>query len=124
MNKIERNAPNNLERATKPKRKRRYQGSTLVAYVVSFLLLLLAAFFACGGQINWVQYKRCIDIASCLTFSLVLWWWAKSGKLTSDEDHIPKTWFKIGNETLTMVVGVLTAVIAILTLAEAASKAK
>lgn len=99
----------------------RYQGSTLTAYVVAVLLVALAGFLASGREIDWVAARRGVEIGSCLAFSVALLAWARTKKWDDPAHHYQNTRTKIGFETLTMVVTVITALVAILTLADAAS---
>lgn len=99
----------------------RYQGSTLTAYVVAVLLLALAGFLVSGKEIDWVNAKKRVEIGSCVVFAIALLAWARTKDWSDPAHHFQHTESKIGFETLTMVVTVITALVAILTLANVAS---
>jgi hypothetical protein len=101
----------------------RYQGSTLTAYIVAVILLMLAIFLGIGGEIDWMHAKKPVEIGSCIMFAIALLAWARAKDWTLATDHYQGTKRKIGFETLTMVVTVITALVAILTLTDAASNA-
>lgn len=95
------------------------EGSILAGKVAARALFVLAGLSLVFGPflITGVLRLNClrpwlelgVDVGSCLLFGGVLWWWAHS-----ERDEISnKT--GIGNPTVTMVVTVLTAVIAIFT---------
>lgn len=84
----------------------RKPGSSILAGIIGFLLVVLAISIFLGAIDNLKQHRILVNGGSSLLFGIVLFWWAVSNK---------RQW-GIGFETVTMVVGVVTAVIAILTL--------
>jgi Kef-type K+ transport system membrane component KefB len=98
----------------------RQQGSTVAAYILGVILIVLAIYLFTGGEVNWVKVQRFVNGATCAVFALTLFLWARSKDWTTE--HHQKSIRKIGFETITMLVTIVTAVIAILTLTDAASR--
>jgi hypothetical protein len=86
----------------------RKNGSNILAVVLGFLLIVLAVCIGFGFTPDFKDKDTLIAVnaGSSALFGGVLLWWAASEN---------KAW-GIGFETVTMVVGVVTAVVAILTL--------
>lgn len=87
--------------------KPRKKGSNVLAFVIGVALIALGACTLLGVHVSLDKNElaRLINGGSSALFGIVLFWWAISER---------KTW-GIGFETVTMVVGVVTAVIAIFT---------
>lgn len=87
-------------------------GSNVLASIIGGALIALAIGIASGWSPNFQDRStlKVVNGGSSVLFGIVLLWWAAS------ED---RAW-GIGFETVTMVVGVVTAVIAILTLTHSA----
>lgn len=84
----------------------RKTGSVVLAATIGVTLLVLGFWILRFGDLNLKDYSAPVNIGTCILFGIVLLWWAVSAN---------KEW-GIGFETITMVVTVVTAVIAILTL--------
>lgn len=106
--------------------KPRQQGSTITARVLGVALVLVGVLEPVltlfKPNFDWVYHRAWIDNGSSILFGGILLLWGFCKSLKSTEDHYADTKSRIGFETVTMVVGVLTALIAIWTLTEAASK--
>jgi small-conductance mechanosensitive channel len=102
---------------------KRNLGSTRAAYTLG-LSLIVGSIVLCGViytglfQFSWVAARPFVDVGACLTLGGILLWWAWSA---DDNDHELNSAGKIGNETITMIAGVLAAVIAIITLVDTAA---
>ena len=97
-------------------------GSTLTAVAVGAVLMIFAAYLGlawwCGRFFDVGQFEKVIDIGSCAIFGAVLLWW---GLCKPFATYDRSTAGKIGFETITMIVTVITALIAIFTLTDAAA---
>ena len=82
-------------------------GSSVLAFATGVLIVVLAVCIFMGWIKDLKDHKTFVEVGSTLTFGGVLIWWSVSNNL--------KKW-GIGFPTVTMVVGVVTAVVAILTL--------
>jgi uncharacterized membrane protein YiaA len=104
----------------------RQQGSTITARILGVVLVcvgvLLPAITNLKPGFDWISYRAWVNYGSCILFGGMLLWWGFCKSLTKPVDHYQETKSRIGFETITMVVGVLTALIAIWTLTDAASK--
>ena len=101
-------------------RNKRNLGSSRAA-VGCAALLFGVAFIRSQLEIDWKTCAKWIDVGSCLAFGLVLIWWALSKKRA---EHEPHSAGKIGFETITMIVAVVTAVVAIFTLTDSATNSE
>jgi len=96
-------------------------GSSIVAFVFGAVLLLFGIYLQRVDHFDWTHYRKPIEFGSCYVFGGVLIIWALTKKWSQ---YVPGSVFRIGFETVTMIVAVVTAVIAILTLTDAATSHK
>ena len=100
---------------------RRKQGSSIAAVVFGAALLLLALARVSIDEIPWDVYSKWIDVGASAIFGVVLLWWAASARGTA---QMPNTKGQIGNETVTMIVAVVAAAVAVFTLTDAAATSR
>lgn len=109
-----------------PERGGRRNGSIAIG-ILGGIALLMTGVIAWGWP-NLTSLVRDVDVGSCFLFAAILFWWAWSPPTIKRRAEIPDrqpnlfgTFYRdrnwgIGFETVSMVVGVLVAVVAILTL--------
>lgn len=100
----------------------RQLGSTRAAKFLGWSLCVMGGALLAGTVLHipfsWKSWEIRIDIAACLVFGSVLIWWAGSYPAAN---HVPASGGRIGNPTVTMTVGVLTALVAVFTLVDGAA---
>jgi hypothetical protein len=90
-------------------------GSTIAAYALGTALLAVG-WWVDTHQLSWEVLRTRIEVGACLICGGVLLWWAASGRVHKDKS----TW-RIGGESVGMIVGVLAALVATLALVDGAA---
>jgi len=104
---------------------RRRNGSTLVGLIAAAVLFVLAVYLAGVGLSWWalppdlvhlrpLASELFFDAICCGVFSCVLFWWSASGPAGIKMFLADRDW-RIGNPTVSMVITVVAAVVAIIT---------
>jgi hypothetical protein len=111
----------NARRLLNRKRPDRNFGSSIAAYVLGAILLATGIWWLLTPEMcfSWHRYRGLIDGIACVISATILLWWAISGGRRSS--HKEGSDFKIGGESVGMIIGVLGALIAIFAMVDTAA---
>lgn len=96
-------------------------GSSITASGLGLVIAVGGIWWGFFGHRNynfsWEKAQVPIDVGACVLFGAVLLWWAWSAK----GDHKTKSAWRIGGESVGMIVGVLAALVTIFAMVDAAA---